>query len=146
MRASVLAIALALAFACALAPSAHAEPQVTLRVIVYGKSPETRLDRRFITEAFLKKRTRWDDDRTILPVDLKQDSSVREKFSHDVLGRDVSAVRRYWAQLVFSGEGVPPPELDSEADVVKYVAGHPGAIGYVSSTVDLTGVKAVEVD
>jgi ABC-type phosphate transport system substrate-binding protein len=129
----------------ALAPAAAADP-AALRVIVNAKNPAKMIDKRELAEAFLKKRTRWDDDTAILPVDLNQRSSVRERFSHDVLGRDVASVRRYWAQIVFSGRGVAPPELASEADVVKYVAAHAGAIGYVASGTDLTGVKAVEVE
>ncbi len=129
---------------CVVAAPAHAEP--TVRVIVNAKNPIARLDRRVLVEAFLKKRTRWDDDSVIQPVDLGQKSHVREQFSHDVLGRDIAAVRRYWAQLVFSGRGVPTPELGSEAEVVKYVAGHPGAIGYISSATALGATKVIEVD
>jgi ABC-type phosphate transport system substrate-binding protein len=139
----VICLALALA---PLAPAAATGEALTFRVIVNGKDAATRLDRRFLADAFLKKRTRWDDDRAILPVDLKQDAAARDAFSHDVLGRDVASVRRYWAQLVFSGRGVPPPELEPEAEVVKYVATHPGAIGYVSSRAELAGVKPVEVE
>jgi hypothetical protein len=54
-------------------------------------------------------------------------------------------VRSYWQQLIFSGRDVPPPELDSDADVVKYVSKHAGAIGYVSGNGDLAGVKVVIV-
>ena len=132
-------------FALVLGPRALAEPG-GLRVIVNGKNATTRLDKRFLVEAFLKKRTHWDDDVPLQPIDLGQKSSTRERFSRDVLGRDVAAVRRYWAQLVFSGRGVPPPEVGSEAEVVRYVAGHPGAIGYVSAGVELVGVKSIEVD
>jgi ABC-type phosphate transport system substrate-binding protein len=141
MRALVLAAVLAIGVASTAQGDAPA-----FRVIVNAKEQATRLDRRFVADAFLKKRTHWDDDRPILAVDLKQDTAARDSFSHDVLGRDVASVRRYWAQLVFSGRGVPPPELDSEADVVKYVASHAGAIGYVSAHAELAGVKPVELD
>jgi len=135
-----------IALALVMATVASADPALVVRVVVNAKSPAKTIERRTVEEAFLKKRTRWDDDTAILPVDLSQKSSVRDRFSHDLLGRDVAAVRRYWAQLVFSGRGVAPPELASEVDVVKYVAAHPGAIGYVSSGVDLTGVKVLEVN
>jgi ABC-type phosphate transport system substrate-binding protein len=125
---------------------AHAEPGATLRVIVNANNPVTRLDRRFVAEAFLKKRTHWDEDRAIQPVDLGQKSAVRDRFSREVLERDVASVRRYWAQQVFSGRGVPPPELPSDADIIKYVAGHPGGIGYVASGGELAGVRVVEVE
>ncbi|HEY1552865.1 MAG TPA: hypothetical protein VGG28_33780 [Kofleriaceae bacterium] len=125
---------------------AAAEPTPAMRVIVNASNAATRVDRRFIADAFLKKRTHWDDDHSIQPVDLGQKSSVRDRFSREVLERDVASVRRYWAQQVFSGHGVPPPELTSDDDVVKYVAAHPGGIGYVGANVALTGVKVVEVE
>jgi len=125
---------------------ARADSAGSVRVIVNAKNPAARLDRRFVADAFLKKRTRWDDDEQIQPVDLGQRSAERAEFSHEVLDRDVSSVRRYWAQQVFSGRGVPPPEVSSDADVVRYVAEHPGGIGYVSSGAGLTGVKTVDVE
>jgi ABC-type phosphate transport system substrate-binding protein len=136
----------ALAIIIAMVGLVHAEPNGGLRVIVNAGNAVARLDHRFVADAFLKKRTRWDDDHAIQPADLSQKSSVRDRFSHDVLERDVVSVRRYWAQQVFSGHGVPPPELANEADVVKYVATHPGAIGYVGANVPLAGVKVVEVE
>jgi len=126
--------------------AATAEPAAGFRVIVNPANPIDKLDKRVVAEVFLKKRTRWDGDRAIQPVDLGQKSGVRGAFSHDVLGRDVVSVRRYWAQLVFSGRGVPPPELATDGDVVKFVAAHSGAIGYVAAGVALAGVKVVEVD
>jgi ABC-type phosphate transport system substrate-binding protein len=132
--------------ALALRSSSSAEPAASFHVIVNSANHAAKVDKRFVAEAFLKKRTRWDDDRAIQPVDLGQKSSARSAFSREVLGRDVGSVRRYWAQLVFSGRGVPPPELATESDVVKYVAAHDGAIGYVAAGVALAGVKVVEIE
>jgi ABC-type phosphate transport system substrate-binding protein len=125
---------------------ADGDPGPAFQVIVNAENPAIRLDKRFVAEAFLRKRTRWAGDRAILPVDLNQKSKTRSAFSQQVLGRDVASVRRYWAQLVFSGRGVPPPELASDGDVIKYVAAHSGAIGYVAPGAALSGVKVVEVD
>jgi ABC-type phosphate transport system substrate-binding protein len=141
----LLLVILVLALAQVPAPRAVEADTPRIVVIVHPDNPVTRLDRKFITNAFLKKRTRWSDDTSIKPVDLEPDSAVRKKFSKDVLGRSVSAVRRYWNQQVFSGRGVPPPELDSEEDVVTYVTKNRGAIGYVSEGVDLEGAKIVQV-
>lgn len=137
-----------LSAAAVLAPRspATAEPAGGFHVIVNAANPVDRIDKRVVAEAFLKKRTRWDDDRAIQPVDLGQKTSVRGAFSREVLGRDVASVRRYWAQLVFSGRGVPPPELATDGDVIRFVAAHGGAIGYVAAGAALAGVKVVEVD
>lgn len=116
-----------------------------LFVIVNPKNPVARVDREVIAELFLKKRTRWSDDLAAQPVDLVQKSETRGHFSRAVLGRDVASVRRYWAKLVFSGRGVPPPELATDAAVIKYVGEHAGGIGYVSTASGVTGVKVIEV-
>jgi ABC-type phosphate transport system substrate-binding protein len=122
-----------------------AEPAAAegLRVIVHVSNPASSVDRDFVAAAFLKKATRWDDGQTIRPVDLPQASPVRRSFSENVLRRSVSAVRSYWQQRIFSGRGVPPPELESEVAVAEYVARNPGAVGYVSGSVDLRRVKVL---
>src|SRR4051812_48503398 len=118
----------------ALAPASSAD-DASFVVIVNNANDSTRLDRKMVADIFLKKQTHWKNDQAIQPVDQNKTSSVRQRFSEDALGRSVAAVRTYWNQLVFSGRGVPPPELASDRDVVRYVAGHEGAIGYVSGSV-----------
>ena len=125
---------------------ATADPNTaSIRVIVNAKSSVAKLERRQVSDLFLKKRSRL-GNANAAPVDLGPKSEVRARFSRQILQRDLASVRSYWAQLVFSGRGVPPPELASERDVVEYVASHAGAIGYVSGSASLVGVKAVEVD
>jgi ABC-type phosphate transport system substrate-binding protein len=115
-------------------------------VIVHPSNPVARLDKKTIADAFLKKRTRWGDaGKPILPVDQDKRSVIRRKFTEDILGRNLNAVRTYWIQLVFSGRGVPPREVDSDADVVTFVLEHPGAIGYVSATTDVRTARVVQV-
>jgi len=113
------------------------------RVIVNPANASPALDRRFLTEVFLKRNTRWPTGELIRPVDQGTDSSVRRRFSEDVLNRSVAAVKSYWQQMIFSGRAIPPPELDSDEEVIRYVAKFPGAVGYISGTGELAGVKAV---
>src|SRR5690349_15070845 len=101
-------------------------------VIVHPQSPYASLDRLFIAEAFLKKTTRWPNGDVIKPVDLPTDDGTRAKFSEDVLKRSVASVKSYWQQMIFSGRDVPPPQLATDEEVVKYVTTHANAIGYVS--------------
>jgi hypothetical protein len=124
-------------------PAAQGAP--AFLVIVNPDNRVSRLDRKFVEDVFLKKRTRWDGDRTIKPVDLGPDSRVRAGFSRQILHRSVEAVKSYWQQLVFSGRGVPPPELDDDDAVVHYVLEHRGTIGYVAGDADLAGARVVEV-
>jgi ABC-type phosphate transport system substrate-binding protein len=143
LLASLAALVLATAL---LAGAPRAAPTPQFRVIVNAASPVVALDRRFLTDAFLKKTTRWPSGELIRPVDLSAESDVRRRFSEDVLNRSVSAVKSYWQQLIFSGRAIPPPELDGDDEVIRYVSKYAGAVGYVSGGVALTGgVKVVFV-
>jgi ABC-type phosphate transport system substrate-binding protein len=115
------------------------------RVVVNPKNPLLSVDREFVAQSFLKKVTTWGHGGVIRPVDLALDSPVRRKFSEEVLRRSVSAVRSYWLQIVFAGRGVPPPELGSDDEVVRYVLREPGAIGYVSNRADVRGARVLVV-
>jgi ABC-type phosphate transport system substrate-binding protein len=144
MHALLLAfVATWLALAGEPAPSAEGgQPFV---VIVDPENPATAVDRKFLADAFLKKTTRWAHGPRIRPVDLTSDSPVRRQFSQSVIGRSVAAVRSFWQQQVFSGRDVPPPELDSDEAVVRYVLDNAGAVGYVSAGAQLRGARAVAV-
>jgi hypothetical protein len=133
---------------CVADPPALAQAQPSpevYRIVVNPKNPVHSVDREFATQSFLKKVVTWDHGGVIRPVDLSIDSPVRRKFSEEVLGRSVSAVRSYWLQIVFSGRGVPPPELTSDDDVIRFVLREPGAMGYVSSRADLRGAHVLVV-
>jgi hypothetical protein len=139
----VLALSVPLVAAFAEAPLGNAPPPYL--VIVHPSNPTTSVERKFLAEAFLKKTTRWPHGDVIRPVDLGPDSAVRQRFVRDVMDRSVAAVRSYWQQIIFSGRDVPPPELDSDADVVKFVAKYAGAVGYVSGVANVAGTKVVAV-
>jgi ABC-type phosphate transport system substrate-binding protein len=130
--------------ACLSGPS-RATGGPVYRVVVNAANPHTNVDRRFLADAFLKKVTRWGAGDPIRPVDQRSESGARQRFSEDILGRSVAAVKSYWAQLVFSGRDLPPPELDGDDEVVRYVAKHVGAVGYVSASASVDGVKVVGV-
>jgi len=129
----------------ASAPALAQTASPDYRVIVHPKNPLVAIDRELATQAFLRKVISWSHGGVIRPVDLPPDSPVRAKFSEEVLRRSVSAVRSYWLQVIFSGRGVPPPELKSDDDVVQYVLREPGAIGYVSGRAELRGTRALIV-
>lgn len=117
-------------FALATARPARAQGYV---VIVNGGNAVKSLSKEQLTSIFLKKTVKWDGGAVIAPVDQDKSSKVRESFTKAVHGRSVSAVDSYWQQQIFAGKDVPPPERDSDADVIAFVKANPNAIGYVSA-------------
>ena len=136
---------LALLFVSALCATAAGQQSPGYRVIVHPGNAETALDRRFLTDAFLKKITTWSSGEVIRPADLAPDSPVRRAFTRDVMNRSVESVKGYWQQRIFSGQAVPPPEFQSDDEVVQFVLKHEGGIGYVSATAKVGDCRVVTV-
>ena len=114
-------------------------------VVVHPDNPVETMERSEVSRLFLKKITKWADGRPVNPVDLPEKTPTREAFSRDIHGRSVSAIKKYWQQMVFRGKAAPPPEGSAEADVLAQVRADPSAVGYVSDEAVLRGVKIVDV-
>jgi ABC-type phosphate transport system substrate-binding protein len=80
----------------------------------------------------------------VTPVLLKQ-GAVNEDFLDLYVGKSDSAFRATWRSLLFSGQGVLPKTLGSDAAVVEYVSHTPGAIGYIAKNSPHEGVKTLIV-
>ena len=137
VRAAVLAVAL-LAVA---GRSARAQYQV----IVNSANGAESVSKDDLSKIFLKKANKWPDGKQAVAIDLDKGSPVRDAFSKAVHGRAASAVVSYWQQQIFSGADTPPAEKGSDADILAFVKGNPGAVGYVSSGADVSGVRVVAV-
>ena len=148
-RARLLRVSLAALFFVLVALNgvhAQSASSPSYKLIVNASNPVSSLSREEASRLFLKKITMWKNAKPVLIVDQKTSSSVRETFTKDVHGRQVSSVTSYWQQMIFSGRAVPPAEKSSDADVAAYVAANETAIGYVAAEADLpAGVKVVAV-
>lgn len=120
-----------------------ADSAACFRVVVHPESSAMVIERQFLADAFLKKTTRWQDGAPIAAVDQLATAPSRQQFSMHVVRRSVFAVKSYWQQRIFSGRGVPPPELVSDDAVIRYVRSHPGSVGYVSSEAETNTVKVL---
>lgn len=140
MRAALPTVILVLALS-----STTAADEVGFKVIVNPKNPITNIDRDLLRNAFLKKEAVWHNGETIRPIDLSSKSTVRVRFTRVVLKKTAAQLKTYWSQQIFSGKGVPPPELPTPADVISYVMANPGAVGYVPADVDPRSARVIEV-
>jgi ABC-type phosphate transport system substrate-binding protein len=115
-------------------------------VVVNAANPANSLTADEISKMFFKKIARWKDGYKVEPVDLSEDSQVRESFSQQIHGRPTAAVKAYWQKMIFSGRDVPPFEKASADEVLAYVRANAGAIGYVAPGTNLgSGVKALAI-
>jgi ABC-type phosphate transport system substrate-binding protein len=137
--------ALAAVLAIALLGPGDAGAAEGYRVIVHSSNPATTLPREQVVRYLLKKATTWPSGLAVAPVDRDKDSATRAAFSRGVLHKSVAEVAAYWQQQIFSGRAVPPPEKRSDAEVVAFVTGNEGAIGYVSEGAALGDAKVIRI-
>ena len=124
---------------------AAAQEQPLYRVIANPDNPAAEISRTEVSRFLLRKSMRWTDGTPAKPVDQGDGRAVREAFTREIHGRSVASVRHYWQRQVFSGRGLPPPEVPGDEAVVEFVKKYPGGIGYVSRDVPLDGVKVLAI-
>jgi TonB family protein len=97
-----------------------------------------------LKRVFLEENNSLGDGTHVEPV-LEKDGPVHEAFLQEYMGRSDDNLQTYYRGLVFTGRGSMPKQLDSDAEVVAYVARTKGAIGYVSTATATEGVKLLPV-
>jgi TonB family protein len=112
----------------------------SIKVIVNQQNPTSSLSKAKVSELFLRKATTWEDGQPVLPVEQNETSPLRETFSREVLGMSAAA-----AQQAASHRGDPPVSVATDREVLAYVRLKPGAIGYVSASTPVQGVKVLAI-
>lgn len=137
MRLSILLVALVLTALCR--PS-HAQ----VLVIANQSVGATDVSKAELRDVFTGASSSLKGAAQVTPVLLRQ-GPVNEDFLDLYVGKSDSAFRASWRSLLFSGQGVLPKTLDTDAAVVEYVARTPGAIGYIGKWSPHEGVKTLVV-
>jgi TonB family protein len=137
-------VLMVIAVAVATIWASDARAQDGFRIVVNPMNPVSSLSKTQVSQLFLNRGT-WDDGGVGAPVDLLPTSPVREGFSREVLGLPVpAAIDRLRDSAKAAGVN-PPPAMATDREVLAYVRLKPGAIGYVSLSADISGVKVVAV-
>lgn len=116
------------------------------KVIVNSANTLSSISKKDAISFFLKKKSKWSTGDKVVVVDLGSKSSTRASFSKNILGKSTAQVRAYWQQSVFAGGATPPRELKTDAEVIAFVKSNKGAIGYVSSGANISGVKTITIE
>ncbi|WP_333609510.1 phosphate ABC transporter substrate-binding protein [Arsukibacterium sp.] len=77
------------------------------------------------------------------PVNLKESDAKRAQFDEKAVGRSSAQLKAYWSKLVFTGKGTPPPELNSDDEVIQFVSSNEYGIGYIDAANVTDKVKVI---
>ena len=112
-------------------------------VIIANKNvPDSSLSIEEVKRIFLAKKRLWRDGSKIEFVTLKG-CAAHDVFLKSYLEKTPSQYDSYFKNLVFTGRGKALRTFSTEAEVVKYVSGTDGAIGYVSSGTNTRSAKVI---
>ena len=73
----------------------------------------------------------------------QKNQNVKNKFLQNFVGLDEEKYIAYWTVRKYIGKGVPPKELSSSEEVIRYVQATPGAIGYIDDSDLKSGLNVV---
>lgn len=115
-------------------------------VVVVHPDNSAAISSKNVQRIFLGKEKKFADGKETLPINQVSGAGARDTFDNEVLGRSSTQISAYWSKLVFTGKGIPPKEVDSDAAVIDIVASNPNAIGYVDEAAANASVKVITLN
>lgn len=112
-------------------------------VIVHPANGNT-LSETDISQIYLGKARTFPDGSQVVPIGLREGNATRNEFVQRYVGKSEAQLKAYWSQLLFTGRGVPPKEVDNEDAIRSLVANNPNIIGYINANKVDSSVKAAK--
>ena len=100
-------------------------------VVANPKAGIARLTQDEVINIYLGRYRRLASGVTAEPIDQSADSTLKEQFYRQLVGKSQAEINAYWARLVFSGKTQPPRVVTGGDEVMQRVARHPGALAYI---------------
>jgi ABC-type phosphate transport system substrate-binding protein len=117
--------------------------QADVVAVVSAKSPITALDKIQVADIFLGKTSRFPNGVQAVPIDQAEGLAVRDEFYDKVVGKTAPQIKAYWARIIFTGKGQPPPTVSNSIEMKKRIRDNPAAIGYIDRSLVDVSVRVV---
>ena len=112
-------------------------------VVIVNPSNSATLSDEDISGIFLAKMKSFPNGGAAIPINQQPNADPTKVFNEKVVKKTDQQLKAYWSKLVFTGQGTPPKEVASDADVIQLVADNPNTIGYVNSATVTGNVKVI---
>lgn len=89
------------------------------------------LDKNILARIFTG-RTVQIDGIAVIPVNLPVGREERRVFLHHVLKQNDDEYVAYWLVRKSIGKGIPPQEVNTSQDVLRFIRSQAGAVGYIN--------------
>ena len=116
--------------------------QAEVAVIVHPSNGDS-LSQDEIQRVFLAKTKTFPSGAQAVPIDFDDGVAAKDMFVNNVLSRDTSQIKAYWAKLVFTGKANPPKTVATDSEMLSLIAANPNMIGYIDASKVTSDVKVV---
>jgi ABC-type phosphate transport system substrate-binding protein len=113
-----------------------------LLVIVNAENAD-KIDVKFVKSLYLGKETRFPSGEKATPLMQTEDNELTELFLKEIVRQKPVQFKRLWSKALFTGEGTPPEEFSSDAEIIRQVINNTSAIGYIDSNNFTNEVRAI---
>lgn len=113
-------------------------------VVVHPEHPQA-FDKSAIARLYLGKDKTYANKEIAVLIAQIESAPVTLEFNSKVLGKNAKQLKSHWSRLVFTGKGIPPNEVSTDADVIAEIKKNVNAIGYVDLASVTKDVKVVAI-
>ena len=142
MRARRFIIITGLAILMLLAGYPSGAAEKSIRIIANKDTPINSISINTLSEIYTGTKTKWDNGDKIFIALLKKGPS-HTAFTKEVVGIPHKELTRIWKKAIFTGVGTPPSIVNTETEMIAFVASTKGAIGYISSDTSNENIKEI---
>jgi len=114
-------------------------------IIVHKDNPVSVLSKSDLKQIYLGKKGSWTNGESIVLYSL-QDPDVTETFTSEIMSKSAQQFSLYWKKALFTGTGRPPLEMNSTAEMKRFIAADPRGIGYIPKSEVDGSVKVVKIN
>lgn len=100
-------------------------------VVVNKHAPVDEMTRSQVIDLFMGKFVAFPDGTKALPVEVKQETEIKQQFYRQLVGMSMARVNAYWARLRFTGKSRTTVPKMSESELIEYIELSDVAIGYI---------------
>jgi ABC-type phosphate transport system substrate-binding protein len=128
---------------CLMSFKIYSTEGTSISIIVHKDNPVASLTAAEAKLYWLRKiKKRWPEiNKNIRPAGYKTNNAAQTAFYGTVLKMSSSDVDTYFTQKQYESADKPQDKLATDADMVAFVAGEPGAIGFIETSALSAGDK-----
>jgi ABC-type phosphate transport system substrate-binding protein len=125
--------------------SGQSDENKSMRIIGNNTGYEE-MDKTTLNDAFRGRISSWITGYPAIIVLPSQKNPSSVLAAEQIYRTTTKGMQKFWLSLVFQGRANPPVFLDTDEEIIRYVAKNPGAIGVVYSSSAVADRLEIKVD